>query len=1045
MAISLLTNTGLQFYSNTLTIDISKRTGNTLYFWQQKIKNFFDESESIILHAIYKDRESDKFYPYAQLNFGENGELLTTDFTTIKEIDEEEVIAINDIGKAIHIFKDKWMPVPFFNKNPRNENFIFGPSGWARMFMQILDNKETEIQISLTFAFDTTLHSELEERILLHEIDTNPDRNLFSLCSDTHLNMRFLKNDGKNEWVEESLKVIAQKQSNHGDESMKYLADFLYLIQFLANSKVIPEVFIFKSNLKNYINVDLVLDIGNSRTCGLIFEDSMEQGSHNFTSVKKLKIRNLSEPHKTYEDPFSMNLTFYQSKFGNISIPSYQNLFSWPSVLRLGDEAQMLLNKFDVSRFKFDEPMNTISSPKRYLWDKTKSVKPWEYLILPENQRVHFEKKDVFFDSLTNFLDPNGQILENATNTSATWSKSSLMIFVFVEILNHANSQINSFDFRGDNDGETKKLRKLRSVIITCPTAMSEFEQYELREAANKAILLLEKYKSEILKSTDQSNDSTFDFSDLAVNSSQSESKTISSDKITRVEIIPRPKDIKISDENTQDRKDWIYDEASCSQINFIYSEIAKKYSNNFKEFFNIYGSKGNSSKPSISVATLDIGGGTTDLMVSRYSYDENEYFPYLTPNPIFYETFNTAGDDLLKEVVHQLLIDGADKYDSKGFGIGQIRKYAESIGCPNITDNILGFFSEHAAYHGAIHKFYRKYFVKQILIPIANKLLNTANGPTPNNRVFSFDEIFSDNPPHDSLILYINEKFGYNFDFKAIQWEFSIDRINAIIDYKFKDLFKQISFILHGCKTDFILLTGKPVGIHRIRDIFVNDYPNSPDRIISLSNYQIGTWYPFTDPKGFITDPKTTVAVGAMIYSLAGRFKQISHIKLNTKELNTKLISTANYLGEYNILKKNIDEFYFTPKKNDHDIKNISLPIYIGVKQFQNVNYPSKPLYILNFNINYFRDKLQKEGVPEESFQYRIEEEINKYKLLKYDVNISRNFNESKEDININTINDVQSKTELNKKLLSLTIIPPNFENEYWMDTGEFKVLSHY
>lgn len=72
------------------------------------------------------------------------------------------------------------------------------------------------------------------------------------------------------------------------------------------------------------------------------------------------------------------------------------------------------------------------------------------------------------------------------------------MVFVFIEIINHAKSQINSYNFRSDLDGDSNRLRKLRSIILTCPTAMSEFEQFELRESAMKAVILLEKYYSEI-------------------------------------------------------------------------------------------------------------------------------------------------------------------------------------------------------------------------------------------------------------------------------------------------------------------------------------------------------------------------------------------------------------------------------------------------------------------------------------------------------------------------------------------------------------------
>jgi hypothetical protein len=1050
MEISLLTDTGIQFHNTQIEIDLNTRNRNSLYFYQTISKDFFNQNEKLTFHSVYRDNDNDAYYPYSQLQFDEYGELVTTNFTAVTKIDEDEVISISDIKKSITIFKDSWIPVPFFNKNSMNGSFLFGPSGWARMFLSVIESGETSITLSISLAFDTSLSTdENEDRFLLNEMDSNTGRNKFSLCNDTHKNMRYIDNDSKNEWVDEALKIIAKRNNFNIENSHRYIGEYLFLINYLSTAGNLPDVFIHKSNTSNYINVDLVLDIGNSRTCGLLFEDTMADGSFNFTSVKRLEIRNISEPWKVYEEPFSMNLTFHQAKFGTISIPKFPKIFSWPSVLRIGEEAQILLNKYDVSQFVFDEPLNTLSSPKRYLWDKNVSSKPWEFISLPQNDNLGVKRKHVTFEGLTGFLSPEGDVLEIAKNADANWCKSSMMIFVYVEILNHVYSQINSFKFRAGVDGEILKLRKLRSIVITCPTAMSEAEQYELRAAAGKAVSLLENYYTNLSKEINIKSENEFDFSGVLGNINDLSG---AKNDGTSIEIIPRPKDINKPDVDTNERLDWIYDEASCSQINFIYAEVAKKYSNNFKAFFEIYGKKELDQSRTLTVATLDIGGGTSDLIITKYAYDSNNSTPILTPYPQFYETYNVAGDDLIKEIIHQLIIDGADKYDKRAFGNGQIRRYAESIGCENVSDKILHFFGEHAGFMGAQHRYYRKYFVKQVLMPIANKLLEYAKGNSLENikakvienKVFTFKDVFSSNPPNDSLIKYINQKFGGSFDFKSIEWEFSIDRINNIIEYKFLDLYRQIAFILKEHRCDFFLLTGKPSEIQHIRNIFVNQFPAL--RVISLANYQIGTWYPFTTPKGFITDPKTTVAVGAMIYTLASRFKKIQGFRLHADILKTQLISNANYIGHYNKKLKNIDQIYFNPTKNEHTILNAEIPLYIGAKQYDNGNYPSKPIYILDFNKNYLKDKFIGQKVPDNLINLKIDEELNKLRNGRYEITIRREYTHSKEDIFIESIREVgDAQMEKNKKSLCFTLLPANFITEYWLDNGEFTILSHY
>src|SRR5690606_18510639 len=122
------------------------------------------------------------------------------------------------------------------------------------------------------------------------------------------------------------------------------------------------------------IEVGLTLDIGNSRTCGLLVEKSrpFESQPFDFTSARKLQIRNLSAPNKVYDEPFEMQVAFAQEKFGNSASDLYDNVFSWPSLVRVGTEAVEL-----TSFFESEDSQATISSPKRYLWDKKPVKIPW--------------------------------------------------------------------------------------------------------------------------------------------------------------------------------------------------------------------------------------------------------------------------------------------------------------------------------------------------------------------------------------------------------------------------------------------------------------------------------------------------------------------------------------------------------------------------------------------------------------------------------------------------------------------------------------------
>jgi hypothetical protein len=52
------------------------------------------------------------------------------------------------------------------------------------------------------------------------------------------------------------------------------------------------------------------------------------------------------------------------------------------------------------------------------------------------------------------------------------------------------------------------------------------------------------------------------------------------------IQVIPSFKNLS----NNEERKEWIYDEATCSQFVFSYAELTQRYKNNCKEYFDFYG-----------------------------------------------------------------------------------------------------------------------------------------------------------------------------------------------------------------------------------------------------------------------------------------------------------------------------------------------------------------------------------------------------------------------------------------------------------------------
>lgn len=1043
---TLIADSGIQFVHKQVSIPLDNKYSAPILLWHKK-EEITDDQIRYKLELAHQ-LDNGQFVPKLLLDFGPKGEVLNTDFSYMPHIDESEILKISRVEKFIEKFQGLWLPVPFFPYDPQTEESDFGPTGWCRMLLSDLrytsnDKKEQFLELKVIFAFDTVVTDNSD--ITLSETDLSEEFNYFSLSKNDDINLRFIS-ESYTVWVDDYL-----LSSIHGgtlpntDFPLKYLGQYLYLIKSLAsleNNNKLDKIILYPNNDDRAVGVDLVLDIGNSRTCGLLFEEDKLRDSQGFGSVRELKLTNLSNPAISYNDPFSMRLVFHKSNFGDIDVPQMTNLFVWPSVLRIGNEAENLLNSYDLPTHLISEPANTCSSPKRYLWDSQPADKPWEYITIKDDKKHQTTKNEVVLYHLNEQFTSSGELIDGEDNfgVQAKWSRGSLMTFVYIELIAHAMQQINSHDFREKNHEELGKPRRLKRIVITCPTGMSEEEQLRLRKSAKDATKALERYYKAIQKA-EISSEQTSDFDLSGINLDDDDFDTADIENIqsaySNIEIIPNPDSLLHPD--PEHKEDWIFDEATCSQINFLYSELAHKYKNNFDQFFDLYGKEsGDDPGKSLTIASVDIGGGTTDLMICNYSYEGGDM---IKPKPLYWETFTKAGDDLMKEIINQLLIDGSKDEN------GVLKSYAIDKNCTNVVAKIHKFFTNQASDQEAIHNLYRKSFVQQVLVPIAIKVMNAFSSGEKQHIQLTYEEIFEGRYPNQQLVEYINKNFEDGFDFQEIKWRISLDDFNHVVNNQFLNLFRQISAIIFASKADYLLLSGKPSEIHEVRNIFLCESSLSPNRIINLSNYRLGNWYPFSNEFGFLKDSKTTVAVGAMIYTLGGKYKNLKGLTIDISELKSTLKSTANYIGKYNSTKESLDEIYLDKNANDTTIKDIRLPLIIGFKQLKSNIYPASSLYILDFNRRaiYKRIKEQNPGFSNQKIEQKVKDQIKNWRNAKYNVTITRDIEQSKERIQVE---ELEANSEVfptpTTRHVQLNLMTAMDPNGYWLDTGEFIVLKH-
>ena len=523
-----------------------------------------------------------------------------------------------NINRVLKSFLGKWIPLPFFKNNKINKD-VFGPTDWVRVMISL--NEDGNYVAS--FAIDTSVTLD-ENNNTSPFSSTNINDNVFTISENADIILAFLDDRKGCEWVLDYIQ--SEFNFDTSESSLVHIAAYQIFIKLLLSQQEIFHIQLLPQKT-NSVSVDMVIDVGNSTTCALLFEDSGDN-IFNFNKVKKLEVQDITKPYLSYDESFNSHLVFSKVKF-NDNISS-NDKFKWPSLVRFGEEAKRLINNSNIELSLDRDPVSYSSSPKRYLWDNSVSNKNWEFLS--DNMKI---PQPVYLEGVTNHLQLDGSLIKDKDDVMGSqprYSRKSLMTFLFLEIYVNAFKQINSIKFRTEH-GKLEDSRVLRNIVITCPTSMVMQEQVNLRQASVEALEILNK----------------------------------NGYNISQTNIYPSIKELKRPLSEIEERKDWIYDEATCAQLVYLYGMISKKYNNNPAKLFTTFGKNSQDNEKELVIASVDIGGGTTDWMIASYKYTNENSVVNVTPVPLFWETFDLAGDDLLKELIQQIIIEGKD---SNGTGI---------------------------------------------------------------------------------------------------------------------------------------------------------------------------------------------------------------------------------------------------------------------------------------------------------------------------------------------------------------------------------------
>ena len=382
-----------------------------------------------------------------------------------------------------------------------------------------LDHRRTLIRFlyngkRIIYSIDTTIREDSYENQSLISNDVTLSLDIKDELRESNL---IEDNIFVGEYIRSWIKSIKERRRNsivehfpdydNYDEELCYKIFIKRLVQY-SNKNLIPNIKIMADDAyaASVMDTNVYIDLGNSRTIGLIVEKDLADDKYAIADSSPLKIINYSRLEKEgihYFNSYSSNdgsendhdyligsnLRFKKNIFDKY--PSGES-FNLPSMVVIGSEAD------ELAEAPNQNPNTGLSGPKRYLWDDRLVEQYWTFHGTDEENSIisgsflgHLSQEDK-----DDILEKNGSEIANLEKPLFTrYPKRTMMVFEMAEIIYQAFCQINSMHYR-KRVGNQNIKRKLNSIAVSFPTAMPKWERDRLIKQSKKAVVILKKMGS---------------------------------------------------------------------------------------------------------------------------------------------------------------------------------------------------------------------------------------------------------------------------------------------------------------------------------------------------------------------------------------------------------------------------------------------------------------------------------------------------------------------------------------------------------------------
>lgn len=691
-------------------------------------------------------------------------------------------------------------------------------------------------------------------------------------------------------------------------------AEFYMLSKFLESLQGQDSLF---STIKiaNFVRqelchpVDLVIDLGNSRTTAILIEPSRDGIRH--ANQWRLNLIPKSRAFTREMLPCPSEMAFMSHSFFPFARKDQAgrtlSTFRVLSPIVFGQSAR---DEMKLSFKGLDR--RGMSSPKRYVWDSDVRKHTWIYSREPIEAPVSVDSIAL---AHINKHKPGDRPRTPDLNLQPDHPRCAGLILVILELLEQAYREANSVEYR-ERYGEMFTRRRIASVVIMNPSSMASEEVVRMNQLVLRALEIWRDYRANPVKF---------------------------------YEGVANPPVVEDRD-NARPQFENPCDEGMSIQACFIYAECVRLYRRNAAKMTDSLGRtrlrhrpdvpSPPQSKKSIRIASIDIGGGTIDLSIADYrptagdvAGEESLFYV----EQLFHDGYPSAGDDLVRQLLETVVFPCFIQ--------------AHSLDITNWNSAM----SETASDPALIAL--REKLVDNVWIPFCHSILSHFENNSQDTFEKSICEVFNEpsaGRPRSGSASDLNELDGI----LKLPPE-TLANTKVVVDSAMFD--SEVtkcwgSTLRLACQVtgeyvcDLLLIGGRSATMPTVKSLLDLYSPVSPNRIRRLSDLVVGDWYPFP-ARGRVSDAKTAAVVGCGIFykALAAQLDiQFSRIK------NVNLVQ--QFLGISQPGERwTLNDFYPNHLEGDREqqqfssvVRSMGVNQWIGLRRVSYSEAPCRPVYLI-------------------------------------------------------------------------------------------------